>query len=79
MGSSEITKLMEECGPVLDVQVIKDKFTGSHKGCSFVIFEKIEDSNAAIERFHNKHILEGMSVPMQVKPAYTLSAVRIYV
>ena len=75
MGPDDVKELMSECGKVLDVQIIKDKSTGAHKGCCFVIYERPEESEAAIIKFHNHHTLESMSAPMQVKAAYNLSAV----
>lgn len=54
---------------LLDVTVIRDKFTGRHRHCAFVTVSDRAGADKAIAEFHNKQYLEGMASPMQVREA----------
>ncbi|XP_065052979.1 CUGBP Elav-like family member 1 isoform X2 [Rhopilema esculentum] len=66
---TDLRPLLEEFGEVHDIQILRDKYTGQHKGCAFVTFQSKEGALEAQNCLHERKILPGMQNPMQVKPA----------
>ncbi len=50
-----------EIGPVVSVNVIKDRYTGRSKGFGFVEMETEEGAKAAIEKFNGGN-LDGLNI-----------------
>jgi len=48
----DLQDLFAQVGPVLEVKIIQDKFTGKPRGFGFVTMESQEDASSAISRFH---------------------------
>eukprot|EP00112_Aurelia_sp_Birch-Aquarium-sp1_P003537 Seg1395.2 transcript_id=Seg1395.2/GoldUCD/mRNA.D3Y31 product="CUGBP Elav-like family member 2" protein_id=Seg1395.2/GoldUCD/D3Y31 len=65
----DLRPMLEEHGEVFDLQILRDKFTGQHKGCAFVTFHNKDCALNAQKNLHEKKILPGMQNAMQVKPA----------
>eukprot|EP00051_Salpingoeca_urceolata_P013613 m.171539 g.171539 ORF g.171539 m.171539 type:complete len:308 (+) comp17842_c0_seq11:106-1029(+) len=65
----ELRQMFEQFGPVVDVHVLTDKFTGNSKGCGFVVFSQQAAADSAMSTLHNQVTLPGMHNAVQVKPA----------
>ncbi|XP_019861097.1 PREDICTED: CUGBP Elav-like family member 6 isoform X4 [Amphimedon queenslandica] len=64
----QIKALLEEFGPIHEINIIKDKEKRS-KGCAFVTYCLKESAVNAQQNLHEKRTLPAMNHPMQVKPA----------
>lgn len=66
-------QLFAQCGQVVSVNVIKDKYTGSSRGFAFVEMGTDEEAVAAVQKL-NGHNLEGRNIIVKEalpKPTYT--------
>lgn len=54
--------LFEQFGSILELSILKDKVTGIHKGCAFLIYRNPEGSREAQKHLHNQIILPGVSL-----------------
>ncbi len=52
----QLQDLFGACGPVVDVDLIMDKFTGRPRGFAFVTMETKEGADAAIQEMHGKSV-----------------------
>lgn len=62
---AELSKLVS----VLDVVVLRDRYTHSSKGCAFVTVGSRAEADRCIEALNDKVTLEGASYPIQVRYA----------
>ena len=69
MSEDELVLVFEPYGRILDLTVIRDRRTGSHRGCAFVTYENGEDAMKVVAEMHGKYKFEGGSWPAQVRPA----------
>jgi len=66
---ADLRKLMGTYGDICSLNILKDKVTGQHKGCAFLLYYEKDAAKAAQEELHEKKTLPGSRSAMQVKPA----------
>ncbi|XP_072938622.1 CUGBP Elav-like family member 1-A isoform X2 [Epargyreus clarus] len=69
MDENDLRLMFEEFGRVHQINVLRDKITGSSKGCCFVTFYTRKAALKAQDALHNIKTLTGMHHPIQMKPA----------
>jgi len=69
LTEEELRKVFSSFGEVKEVTILKDRRTGTHRGCGFVTFSNKSEANAAIEALHDKVKLTGAKREMIVRPA----------
>ena len=66
---TEIKSLFSGLQSPLEVNILRDKSTGIHRGCAFVTMPSLQAAEEAIKRLHDSQTLAGVSHPLQVKYA----------
>ncbi|XP_076680641.1 CUGBP Elav-like family member 1 isoform X7 [Andrena cerasifolii] len=69
MDENDLRKLFEEFGRVHQINILRDKITGCHRGCCFVTFYTRKAALDAQNALHNVKTFSGMRHPIQMKPA----------
>jgi hypothetical protein len=69
MAEEDLAFVFEPHGRILDLTIIRDRRSGSHRGCAFVTYESGEDAMKVVDEMHGKFTFEGASWPAQVRPA----------
>ncbi|XP_076223345.1 CUGBP Elav-like family member 1 isoform X3 [Nomia melanderi] len=69
MDENDLRTLFEEFGRVHQINILRDKITGSHRGCCFVTFYTRKAALDAQNALHNVKTFSGMRHPIQMKPA----------
>lgn len=65
----QLKPIFEEFGSVLEVIIIKDRQSGSHKGSAFIRMASITQSDAAVRGLNNVRILDKSLGALQVRYA----------
>ncbi|XP_015119624.1 CUGBP Elav-like family member 2 isoform X3 [Diachasma alloeum] len=69
MEENDLREMFEQFGRVHQINVLRNKYTGSHQGCCFVTFYTRKAALAAQNALHNIKTFNGMHRPIQMKPA----------
>ena len=69
LEETDLALLFEPYGRILDMTVIRDRRTGTHRGCAFVTYERGEDAMRVVREMHGRYRFEGAAWPAQVRPA----------
>jgi hypothetical protein len=58
MAEEDLRRYFEPFGPLIEVAIIRDRVTGTHRGCAFVTYESAASGMACIAALHDKVTLE---------------------
>ncbi|KAI3449375.1 hypothetical protein Pfo_006040 [Paulownia fortunei] len=68
-SEQDISTVFGEYGRIVEVVLLKDKWTGLQQECCFVKYATVDQAEHAIGAFHSQYTFPGAAIPMKVKYA----------
>ncbi|XP_025787180.1 CUGBP Elav-like family member 4 isoform X15 [Puma concolor] len=69
LDEKDLKPLFEEFGKIYELTVLKDRFTGMHKGCAFLVYCSREDSLGPSIALHQQRQLQALKQPVVLRKA----------
>lgn len=69
LSEAEVRPYFEKIGPVFELSILRDRFSGASKGCAFLTYCTRASALECVKTMHDTSPMPNMLHPLQIKPA----------